>query len=596
MAARRLYWQLMPSYLLLIVVALLAVTAFARDAVRTFHFQQVRENLEIQARLIESHLAHLLAKGRSAELGTLSKVVGERAGLRLTIVRADGSVLVDSHRDPRTMDDHGTRPEIRTAYRGEVGSSTRFSHTLQQHMMYVALPESEVDGQSVVVRTAVPLADVHQAVNGILVKLALGGVAVALLAAGICLVLSRRLTHPLEEMTEAVGDFAQGNFERRVPVPATFELRRLADSINWMASQLDEKVAQIVVKHNEENAVLSSMTEGVLAVAPDERVLNLNQAAANLMDVDRDAVRGRTIQEVVRNVDLQRFVREVFVSHEPIETEIVLHGDETRYLQAHGTIMRNANGEVLGALVVLHDITRLRRLENVRRDFVANVSHELKTPITTIKGFVETLLNGALEDSKNSRRFLQIISKHADRLSAIIEDLLSLSRLEQENERGVAVVQESHIGKVLHAAAEICEPKALSKDVSLRVECDPELTALINPPLLQQAVANLVDNAIKYSEPHSEVKLRAAHSEQHTIVSVEDHGCGIDEKHLSRLFERFYRVDKARSRELGGTGLGLAIVKHIAQAHNGRVVVDSKVGEGSTFAIYLPRQTEEKVA
>ncbi len=284
---------------------------------------------------------------------------------------------------------------------------------------------------------------------------------------------------------------------------------------------------------------------------------------------------------------------EALASEEPLESDIEFRGTSPRFVQAHGAPVRGADGSRIGAVVVLHDVTALRRLEAVRSDFVANVSHELKTPITSIKGFLETLLSGALEDPQTARRFIGIAVRQADRLHAIIEDLLTLSSLEQgDGERSMSV-QSCRVTDVVAGAVEICASEAAGKNVAIEVECDPALEAVLNPALVEQALVNLIDNAVKYSGEGGRVVVRSTPREAGgLVVEVCDSGVGIDARHLERLFERFYRVDKARSRKLGGTGLGLAIVKHIAQAHGGTVSVTSVPGQGSTFRLELPSRRE----
>jgi len=334
------------------------------------------------------------------------------------------------------------------------------------------------------------------------------------------------------------------------------------------------------------------MVEGVVAVDRDERVLTINLAAGRLLAVATGGVEGRLIQEVVRNPELHQFIERTFGSTQPVEGDIVLLTDEAvgegrRFLQVHGTLLRDAHGESIGAVVVLNDVTRLRRLENLRREFVANVSHELKTPITSIKGFVETLLDGAIEQPEDARRFLGIIARHADRLHSIVEDLLSLSRIEQGVERGEIPLESNPVRPSVQAAIQACQMRADEKNITVRLNVAEDVRAWTNPPLLEQAVVNLVDNAIKYSEPDKQVLVEAAATGGEVYLIVKDEGCGIEAEHLDRIFERFYRVDSGRSRSLGGTGLGLAIVKHIAQAHGGRVSVESTPGQGSTFTIHL---------
>jgi two-component system phosphate regulon sensor histidine kinase PhoR len=300
-------------------------------------------------------------------------------------------------------------------------------------------------------------------------------------------------------------------------------------------------------------------------------------------------VQGRTIQEVIRLSELKRCVVGALSSEEPVEKDLVLYGEAERIVQARGTPLRDAEGKRIGVLVVLNDVTRLAKLENIRKDFVANVSHEIKTPITAIKGFVETLQEGRTQDQEEIRRFLEIIHRHVDRLEAIVEDLLTLSRMEKEAETEGIPLEDHTVRDILARAVQACEDKAESKKIHLEIDCREDLKARMDPQLLEQAVVNLIDNAINYSEEGKSVTIKALERAQEILIQVQDQGCGIERKHLDRVFERFYRVDKSRSRKLGGTGLGLAIVKHIVQSHGGRVSVESQLGVGSTFTLHLPR-------
>jgi two-component system phosphate regulon sensor histidine kinase PhoR len=355
-----------------------------------------------------------------------------------------------------------------------------------------------------------------------------------------------------------------------------------------MIVEHERRIAALVAERNEQSAVLASMVEGVLAIDGRERVMAVNAAAARLLDVDAAQARGRTIHEVARNSELRRFVAEALAADAPLERDVVLHGDEPRFLQAHGAPVRDAAGARMGAVVVLNDVTRLRRLETVQRDFVANVSHELKTPVTSIKGFLETLLRGAMDEPANAKRFLEIVARQADRLGAIIDDMLLLSRIDQDREHPATEPMPIDIETIVRGAADVCQLKADQKGVALELACAEGLRARINPALVEQALVNLIDNAIKFSEAGSVVGVSTVREDGMVSVHVRDRGTGIEAEHLPRLFERFYRVDKARSRSLGGTGLGLAIVRHIAESQGGSIDVESKPGAGSTFTLRFP--------
>jgi two-component system phosphate regulon sensor histidine kinase PhoR len=330
------------------------------------------------------------------------------------------------------------------------------------------------------------------------------------------------------------------------------------------------------------------MAEGVIALDGEGRLISINQSAAEMLELDAQRAVGRALPEVSRNVLLERLARRVLDGEEPLEGEIVLHNGRERYVAASGTLLRDAEGRRIGALIVLDEITQVRQLQSVRRHFVANVSHELRTPITAIRGFIETLREGAVDDPERAARFLQIVSDQAQRLSKIIEDLLALSRIEQESDQEAVSRVRTCLADVLHAAARDCEVQAAERNVAVQIDCPDSLTASVSPHLLEQAVANLLDNAIKYSDEGAGVEVRARTEEGDVLIDVRDRGCGIPPEHLPRIFERFYCVDKARSRKLGGTGLGLAIVKHIARAHAGSLSVESQPGVGSTFTIRLP--------
>jgi two-component system phosphate regulon sensor histidine kinase PhoR len=363
----------------------------------------------------------------------------------------------------------------------------------------------------------------------------------------------------------------------------------LARALNEMATQLQDRILTITRQRNELKAVLSSLAEGVLAVDARGRIVSVNKAAARLLSIEPTHAQGRNVEEVIRNVGLQQFVRDTLSSDRPTEDDVSFPEEGGRFFHVHGASLADPQAERAGAVIVLTDMTRVHRLENLRRDFVANVSHELKTPVTSIQGFVEALLDEGLEESGQAQRYLGIIAKHAERLNAIIDDLLSLSRLEEVGQQRALLFEKTALRPVLEAAIELSSVRAEQRRVKLDLSCDDSIEAKINAPLLEQAIVNLVDNAVKYSDEGGTVEIAVRQQDKEILLAIKDTGCGIPAEHLPRIFERFYVVDKGRSRKLGGTGLGLAIVKHIAMAHGGHVAVESTPGEGTTFTLHLPR-------
>jgi two-component system phosphate regulon sensor histidine kinase PhoR len=405
----------------------------------------------------------------------------------------------------------------------------------------------------------------------------------------------------LRKIRRGAERFARGDLSRPVSVTGPPQVAGLAAALNQMADQLRERLAAVERQRNESGAVLASLNEGVVAIDDREQIFSINPAAARMLKTEPAHALGRSIHEAVRNPELHRLIDRALAGESGVQAQVTFRGSQNgrhndRVIQVHGAALRDGRGKRIGVLVVLNDVTQLLRLESVRQDFVSNVSHEIKTPVSAIKAAAETLIgdNGdqAYEDTQ---RFLQIVVRQSDRLHAIVEDLLALARIEQESrDRGVEL-EPGPVAAVIRSAIETCQARADEKRIAVRISMGDGVCELpMNAPLLEQALVNLLDNAIKYSPAGAAIDIRASCAEGECVIEVIDNGPGIEAVHLPRLFERFYRTDKARSRALGGTGLGLAIVKHIVLAHRGRVSVESNPGagadegHGSTFRIHLP--------
>ena len=587
---KHLLYKLFPSYLLITLVSVLAVSWYALSFTRQFFLERTQADLEVSGRLLQEQVVRLLSPLDEKAVDLLCKDAAGQTDTRVTVVLPDGRVVGDSEEAPANMDNHRDRNEIREAYRGKIGMSIRHSDTISQNMMYVALPLYTDQQLTGVLRMSLAVTAIDDRIGTIRWRMASGGLLVALLASGVSWLVSRRITQPLEKMRSGARQFADGDLFHRLPLSDIREFSGLAETMNQMAEQLQQRIDEINSQRSKTQAVLSSMREGVIATDLEQRVIKINPTAAKMFGVPMASAHGRSILEIVRNHAFQELMDRSLSSGESLESDIVYHQKGEQIFNVHCTPLLDAVQKRMGGLVVISDVTQLRRLENMRRDFAASVSHEIKTPLTAIKGFVETLCTGDLDDREETRRFLDIIDKHVNRLATIIDELMQLSRIERDDDIQQIGLACCRIDEVINTAIGLCTDGINDKGIEVQFSCEPDLNGCFDATLLEQAAVNLLDNAIKYSPAKSVIQIEALTVDDEIQIRFTDHGLGIARKHLLRLFERFYRVDKARSRQLGGTGLGLAIVKHIAQAHGGNVSVKSELAKGSTFTLHLPIQ------
>jgi two-component system phosphate regulon sensor histidine kinase PhoR len=551
--------------------------------------EAVEARLATAARVLHDEARAALRTGATQPF---AERVARPAVARVTLIAPDGRVLADSERTVESlasMENHADRPEVRAALAGGMGRDVRRSATLGAPLIYVAVPVSEAGRIAAVLRLAAPVEAATPAYESLRAVMLTGGAIALLVAFGIGLFVAGRVTRPVVEMQDVARQMSEGNFDVRASVRSPDEIGTLGRSLNVMAGRLREKIGDLEEEQAKATAVLDAMVEGVIATDGHDHIILINERARALFGLGRARTERRPLLEVIRNVDLHDVLGESRIA--PVGTvvsrEIKLAEPLERVLQVHAVPLR-FTGEARGVVMVLHDITELRRLEQVRTEFVANVSHELRTPLTAIHGYLETLLDGALEEPENARKFLEIVFRHTERLGRLTDDLTDLSNIELG--RISLRLEPTVVSDVADSVLAIIAPRAVAGQVSVEAKLPAGLPeVVVDRDRLAQILINLVDNAVKYTPKGGHVRVEGRVAERGMVeVTVRDTGVGIPRADLPRLTERFYRVDKARSRDLGGTGLGLAIVKHLVLAHGGELDIDSELWKGTTVRFTLP--------
>lgn len=590
MLRSRLFWKLLLTFSAVNLLAAVALMRISLDWLEQRAYSEAEIELSAAAALMERAYGDSLGEEPSNELQQDLMNLGKESGFRLTLIDAEGRVLADSAQTSLegvlAMENHGQRDEVVEALGKGQGVGRRRSSTLEVPFVYLARRYDSPDGAKGIVRAALPVQAIQQQVDYFRKRLMLLGLATgaALLAATYLVV--RHIVRPVLELNEAANAISRGEYAQRAFVPNRDELGALAQSFNRMSSELDAQFSELHASGQRQATVLGGMVEGVLAIDHRQYVVLANQAAARLLGFGRQKIEGRPLIEVIRDHNLQAALGRVLESGSPERMDLEWQGADRLLLSVQITPL--PGNRERGAVIVLHDTTELRRLETLRQEFVANVSHELKTPLSSIKAYTETLLRGAINDEQHAMQFLGRIDEQADRLTALIQDMLSLARIESAQQQFEII--NVMVGEAAAACLEDYAARAETRRIELLVESDdPQLEVTADPEGLRVILNNLVDNAIKYTTEGGRVTLRWRGDQDGQVrIEVSDTGIGIPKDELPRVFERFHRVDKARSRELGGTGLGLSIVKHLAQSFGGKVAVESRVDQGSTFAVTLP--------
>jgi two-component system phosphate regulon sensor histidine kinase PhoR len=587
----KILWKQFLLSFLTISLILFLFTVFIISELKKYDESLTEERLFTTANLLCEVLKTPIAEGKREEVKSLVPELGKEIGVRITVIARDGVVIGDSEHDPATMENHAARPEVIEAASKGVGRSRRYSITIKKELFYVAVPlKDKGGGIEAIVRTALPLSFIEKAFSSIKSKIIYIGLILTLFAFLLSLVSSRAITKPLDKIIAVSEEIAEGNFNVNIPVADKMgEIGKVNRALGRMAEKLDELFKEVSLEKGQLEAVLGAMSEGVMVVGSDGKVILINRALKDMFGI-KDVSFGKPYWEVLRNREITELVEYTLKTRKTEKKEISLFYPVEKYYLASGIPLNSLEG---GAIVVMFDITEFKRLEKIKADFVANVSHELRTPLTAIKGYVETIESEAYEDRDERNHFLNIIKRHTDRLINIVSDLLVLSEIERKEssweEEPKTVLEEINFKEIVSSSLEAIKSKIEEKGLRLSLNIKEGLPVYRGDGfLLEQMFINLIDNAAKYTPEGGAIEIGISKPDSEFIIEVSDTGIGIPKEHLPRIFERFYRVDKTRSRKLGGTGLGLSIVKHIVIMHGGKIEVQSEAGRGSKFIITLP--------
>ena len=587
MLRSRLLWKLYLGYFVLIVLTASILGGLVFRRIKEDSLEEIQNSLRTHALFLREFAGRRPADESATELKDRLRILGREMGARLTVIGADGVVLADSDQDPAGMDNQLNRPEILRARSHGLDTRPRFSELRGVPGISLALPVGETSGILGYIRVSMPLSAIDERL-GRSGKAVLGGtVTVAAVALILGLLVARRLLRPLVSMTRVAESMAKGDYGQRLSIARSDEIGELGEALNRMARSCQRRMETFQTDHRQLLAILGGMAEGVVAVDENERVLHMNEAAGRILGAEPSASLGKPVWETTRIPQISETISQTLREGTGVNTSLELRSSpRDRSIELKATPLRNGDQAPAGAVVVMHNVSERLRVETMRQDFVANVSHELKTPVAAIQALVETILDDPDMTFQTRDRFLRKTRNQSLRLSSIVTDLLTLSRMESEEGVSREIVD---LRDTVAVPAEEAIPTAEVKRIQLHIRV-PDRPMWITGDMegLCLVTSNLVGNALKYTPQEGEVTVSLSQEGDQPILELEDSGIGIEARHLDRIFERFYRVDTARSRELGGTGLGLSIVKRVVLAHNGTVSVESIPGRGSTFKVLLP--------
>lgn len=575
-------------FLIVQLILLFGLMIYYNYNQRQSYLEQLKNSLYNQAILIKEFKTSNMNQISSIVIDQWSKEMGEKIDKRITIIDRDGIVVADSDYSPEEMDNHIDRPEIQDILEGQdIGTAIRQSDTLNIDMYYLAVPIRDGDSLTGFIRLSESLEDINQIISANITSNLIFFFFMFLLTLLLVWKLTKDIINPLSQITRIADNLSRGNFQDKIKIKDyNNEIGTLARVFNNMATQLESNINQISEEKNRAEAILKSMVDGLIAADINLKIRVINPAAKKIFDLADVDVKGNRVIEIFRHHEIEHSLDKAMKENTVLTKEIIIQKAEIRTLRCNFVPINNEQGIVTGGIVVFNDITELRRLEQMRKEFVANVSHELRTPLTSIIGYVDTILENDIDDMTTIERFLYIIKKEADRLAILIKDLLDLSKLEGKNKY---VLRPGLLNNIVDKIVNILKEKARKKGIEIKTELSSDFMVYMIPEQIEQVFINLVDNAIKYTAEGGLIVVRVYYRYDKVVVEISDNGIGIPPEEQERIFERFYRVDKARARHFGGTGIGLSIVKHVIQNHNNKIEVDSQPDKGSTFRFYLDK-------
>lgn len=587
MKKKRFYQIYSYAFWILIIVIFGLFILITKNYISKNYIKSFEDDLHTKTIIFSNHVKHEINQHGLNKINEICDYYVDENTF-FSVILPNGKEIGWSQKNYQKPDFYAERPEVKSALSGEYGKHTRYNIGLKETFIHIAIPIKDNDDSILcAVRGSSPTSKRDLFIIQFEDKISQIYFIFSLVTLIIFIAISNRISSPLKKIIKSAKIISQNKKINKLPEHSIFEIDELSQTLNTLSLKIQKNTKELDIKYIEQQAVLASMQEGVLAIDKKQQIIQINRAAMSILEINNlDDTDSRIIQQHIRFSNLQNFIKKILLTKKQATKDMTLNASSIKSVQVTGSPLTNEKGVNIGALIVMRDITDLRKLEEVRTDFVANVSHELKTPITSIKGFIETLSSDDFEHNKETKKFLEIIRQQSNRLNTIVDDLLTLSRIERKEEH--IVFDLFPLENIIKNSIALCHHQAEKKNIKIKMNCDSNSEIKVNSALLEQALVNLIINAIQHSNSNTTISLIGQMKDKKIIISVQDEGIGIEKKHHTRLFERFYRIDSSRSRNDGGTGLGLSIVKHIVNAHKGEISLESEIGKGSIFTIKIP--------